>query len=440
MALGSRLRGGMNEAFSERSLWPQTAAPAPATGKLAQSLRAEVTIVGAGYAGLSAALHLAERGSTVVVLEAREVGFGGSGRNGGQVIPGLKYDPDQLEARFGASAGAALAAFSAASADVVFALIARHGLAVACQRRGWIQAAHDPAAAELVAARAAQWQRRGAAVEWLDRSETRRLLGSDAYRAGWLDRRGGAVQPLSYARELCRLAVTAGASVYTQSPVRQIARRAATWTVRTDSGQTVESAKVVLCTNAYSDHLFPGLERTIVAANSFQLASEPLDPAQRATILPFGQVCSDTRRLLLYFRLDHQGRFLIGGRGPFRAPRSAEDWAHLERAALRLYPQLKGTVFAYRWSGRVALTRDFLPHLHEPEAGLLINIGCQGRGVGLETAMGMALAAYCRDGDPAGLPFAVSPLRPLPFAALKKAYIAALVQWYRWQDRHAPAA
>jgi glycine/D-amino acid oxidase-like deaminating enzyme len=430
----------MTPAFAERNLWAQTAVSAPPTGPLRQDERADVTVVGAGYAGLSTALHLAEQGAKVVVLEAATLGFGGSGRNGGQVIPGLKFDPDELEARFGSNAGQALIAFCAASADAVFALIGRLGLAVPNERKGWIQAAHDAKAAELVASRAAQWQARGAAVDALDRQETRRLLGSAAYSAGWLDRRGGSVQPLSYARELGRAALAAGAGIYTQSPVKRMAREAGRWTLSTPSGANVTSDKVILCTNAYSEGLWPGLERTIVAANSFQVASDPLSEACRATILPFGQACSDTRRLLLYFRLDHQGRFLIGGRGPFRAPRSNEDWAHLEQAAQRLYPQLKATPFPYRWSGRVAITQDFLPHLHEPEPGLVISIGCQGRGVGLQTAMGMALAAYCRDGDQKRLPFAITRPRPLPLAPLKKAYIAALVQWYRWQDRHAPAA
>ena len=157
-----------------------------------------------------------------------------------------------------------------------------------------------------------------------------------------------------------------------------------------------------------------GEGQTVIAPNSFQIATAPLSDNVRKSILPEGQVTSDTRNLLLYFRLDHAGRFVIGGRGPFREPRSAADWAHLERIIEKMYPQLKGAPIEYRWCGRVALTRDFLPHLHEPEPGLLIDIGCMGRGVGLQTAMGMRMAAYVATGDKRALPFPVVPIKPLP--------------------------
>src|SRR5581483_7909133 len=127
--------------------------------------------------------------------------------------------------------------------------------------------------------------------------------------------------------------------------------------------------------------LLPHLRQTIIAANSFQVATEPLPDALRASVLPEGHVSSDTRKLLLYFRLDHEGRFLMGGRGPFREPKGPEDWAHLQRVVGKMFPRLAGAPIQYRWCGRVAITRDFLPHLHEPAPGLLVDIGCMGRGV-----------------------------------------------------------
>src|SRR5919205_1127024 len=170
----------------------------------------------------------------------------------------------------------------------------------------------------------------------------------------------------------------------------------------------------------------PKLRQTIIAANSFQVATEPLSDNVRTSILAYSQASSDTRKLLLYFRLDHTGRFLMGGRGPFREPKGPEDWAHLERAVPKLYPQLQGVGFEYRWCGRVALTRDFLPHLHEPAPGLLIDIGCQGRGVGLQTAMGMAAADYVATGDADALPLPPTPIRPIPFHGLHRAYVSAI--------------
>src|SRR5262252_5493696 len=143
------------------SLWAATAPAAPATRPLEGRVTADVVVIGAGYAGLSTALHLAERGTRVVVLEAREVGWGGSGRNGGQVIPGLKYDPDELEAMFGPEHGRRLVEFVGSTADVVFDLIDKHKMNVPHVRKGWIQGAHTEAGLDLVKRRAEQWAKRG---------------------------------------------------------------------------------------------------------------------------------------------------------------------------------------------------------------------------------------------------------------------------------------
>ena len=416
------------------SLWATTAAPAPDTPPLARSGLAEVVIVGGGFCGLSTALHLAERGIRSVVLEAQEVGYGGSGRNGGQVIPGLKYDPADLVARFGRERGERLARFAGGTADVVFDLIARHGMDVPHSRAGWIQGAHTEAGLAEVAKRAAQWADLGAPTRVLDRAETEQLLGTDRYLGGWLDGRGGAIQPLSYARGLARAAQKAGATIHGGSPVTGLERTGSGWTVTTAQGERVTTGRVVLCTNGYTGGLWPNLARTVIAANSFQVATVPLTDNLRRSILPEGHVSSDTRKLLLYFRLDHTGRLLMGGRGPFREPRDPADWAHLERIVGKLFPQLDGIAFDHRWCGRVAITRDYLPHLHEPAPGLLIDIGCQGRGVGLQSAMGRAMAAYIATGDAGNLPLPLTPIEPLPLHGLNRLYVSAIIAWYRLRD------
>ena len=423
----------------EPSLWSATAPPAPPTPPLDDSISADVCVIGGGYAGLSTALHLAERGVKTVVLEAHEPGYGGSGRNGGQVIPGLKFDPDDLEAMFGPERGAKLVAFAGRTADAVFDLIAKHRMDVPHVRNGWIQGAHSKASVEETRSRAEQWARRGAPVEPLDKAETDRHLGTTQYLASWIDRRGGAVQPLAYARALARAALAAGAPIYGDTRATRLEREGNRWIVTTQRGARVTADRVVMCTNAYAGDLWPGLRRTVIAPNSYQIATEPLSDNIRKSILPFGQVSSDARKLLLYFRLDDQGRLLLGGRGPFREPRGPEDWQHLEAMLPRLYPQVMGARIDYRWCGRVAITRDFLPHLHEPAPGLLIDIGCMGRGVALQTALGQAMADYVASGNVEALPMPLQPIRPLPFHALNKAYFAAAVAWYRFLDRRGAA-
>jgi glycine/D-amino acid oxidase-like deaminating enzyme len=416
------------------SLWSATAPPAPATPPLERDAEADVCIIGGGYAGLSAALHLAERGVGVILLEAHEPGWGGSGRNGGQVIPGIKYDPRELREKFGLEAGEALASFVGGTADLVWDLIDRHAMDVPTTRKGWIQGAHTQAMIDTVKARAADWGKRGVKARVLDREEVGSLLGNRQYLGGWLDPRGGGVQPLAYSRGLARAALKAGAIIHGKSPVASLKRAGSGFEIRTARGPVVKAGKVFLATGGYTGDLVPKLRQTVIRPNSFMVATEPLSDNIAKSILPAGHVSSDTRQLLLYFRKDHENRFVLGGRGPFREPTSDADWAHLERVMTKLYPQIGEARMQYRWCGRVALTRDFLPHFHEPEPGLMIDIGCMGRGVGLQSAVGKAMAEYLATGERRALPFPVTPIKPLPFHALNQLYVSAIIAWYRLTD------
>src|SRR6266478_3394182 len=209
-----------------QSLWSVTAAAGPGCAALTGTCRAQAAVIGAGYTGLSAALHLAQAGREVVVVEAADIGTGASGSNGGQVIPGVKHDPDTLEQMFGPDAGARAVATVAAGPDLVFELIARHGLRCDAVRAGWIQPAASEAALAQLAARVQQWGRRGAAVELLSRAEVLRLTGSGSYCGGLLDRRGGTVQPLSYVRGLAEALGRCGGRIFTRSPALKLTRTA----------------------------------------------------------------------------------------------------------------------------------------------------------------------------------------------------------------------
>src|SRR5436853_295057 len=233
-----------------QSLWSVTAPAGPVCGRLEEALHAQVAVIGAGYTGLSAALHLAERGREVVVLEAADIGARASGTNGGQVIPGVKHDPDTLERIFGHDAGSRLVATAAAGPDLVFELIAQHGIECDAVRRGWIQPAESDEALAQLAGRVEQWRRRGAAVELLSREAVQRLTGSQHYRGGLLDRRGGTLQPLSYVRGLAAAALRVGARIFTESPALELTRSAHGWSIETPRG-AVRAPLVIAATNAY---------------------------------------------------------------------------------------------------------------------------------------------------------------------------------------------
>ncbi|RVC46095.1 FAD-binding oxidoreductase [Mesorhizobium sp. M4A.F.Ca.ET.090.04.2.1] len=394
----------------------------------------DAVIVGGGIMGLSTALHAARQGLAVQVLEAGAIGEGASGLNGGQVIPGLKYDPEWLVEHFGKERGEALVNFAASTADAVFDLIGDEKLAVPFTRNGWIQAAHTETTLTAAANRDRQWRARGADVELLSQAEIAAMTGAQGYLGGWLDRRAGVVDPLAYTVEVARVTAAAGVGIAERQKVVKLAKDAGLWRISTESGAEVRARAVVLATNAYTDGVLPGLARTIVPLHSFQIATAPLPADVGAGILPGGQAVSDSRRILVYYRRSADGRLVLGGRGRMALPSSAADWAHLERALIRLYPALAGVAIEKRWFGRVAMTPDHLPHVHEPEKGLLAVVGCQGRGVGLMSALGKRMASYLASGDARQLPFPLSPIRPIPFHAFRQVGVAATIAWYRMLD------
>lgn len=416
------------------SLWAATAAPAPQTSPLDRDIAVDVAIVGAGYAGLSTALHLAAAGRTVLVVEAGDIGWGASGRSGGQVIPGIKYDPDDLIKMFGQDAGKRAAANFGSTAAKVFELIDRYGIECDDTRSGWAQPAHSKVAEAAARNRFRQWLALGADVAELDRHQMAELLGTDVYHGGWIDRQGGSVQPLSYSRGLARAALQEGVAIATHTRATSLKRDGANWRIKTDRGPAVIADKVIVCTNAYSKGLWPKLEQTVIAANSFQVATKPLSPNLDRSILKDKVVASDTRRLLAYFRRDREGRFIMGGRGTFADPTSAAEFRHVERMLARSYPILADQPIEFRWGGRVAITQDFLPHLHTPEDGLLFVLGCQGRGVALQSKMGEWVRDYIVSGDPQKLPLPVTDISPIPFHALRRLYVATTLSYYKIAD------
>ena len=226
----------------------------------------------------------------------------------------------------------------------------------------------------------------------------------------------------------------AGAAIHTGSPADAIESAAGRWNVR--SGRwTVTCAQVLVATNGYSGALIPDLSRSILPAHSIQIATEPLPPDLRAEILPAGLPVSDSRRLLRYFRLDGAGRFLIGARGSFGAAERGAHFAALRQAAERIFPPLREVRWTHRWSGKVALTLDHLPHVHNPAQGLYAALGYNGRGVAMASRAGVLLARLCLGMPHGGSPLPVRPVVPVPLHALRRPAMEVSAAWYRLLDR-----
>jgi glycine/D-amino acid oxidase-like deaminating enzyme len=373
------------------NLYQDIAPPAPATPPLLGALQADVTVIGGGITGLSAALHLAESGARVVLLEAEEPGWGASGRNGGQVNPGLKLDPDEVERDFGRELGGRMNAFAGAAPQLVFDLIKRHGIRCDARRNGTLRAAVRAKHAAQVRVTAEQFARRGAPVELLEGSSVERATGTRRYALAMLDRRGGHLNPLSYVRGLTRAALGAGASVFGGSRALRMRRNGAHWQVDTALG-SVSASQVVLATNGYTDNLWPNLRRTIVPLFGAIAATATLPAAVAREVMPSRAALFESGAITVYYRVDTDQRLLIGGRGPQREISAPSALPHLLAYARTLWPVLSETQWTHAWGGRLAMTRDHYPHIHEPAKGVAICLGYNGRGIAMGTAMGAQLA------------------------------------------------
>jgi glycine/D-amino acid oxidase-like deaminating enzyme len=373
------------------NLYRDTAEPAVPTPPLDGDACADVAIVGGGITGLSTALHVAEKGAKVILLEAEEPGWGASGRNGGQVNAGLKLDPDVVERDHGVELGRRMNALAGAAPAFVFDLVKRQAIRCEARQNGTLRAAVGAHHVAAIRISGEQLIRRGAPIEILEGTAVAQATGTARYRAALYDRRGGDLNPLSFARGLARAAIGAGALVHGGTRVSRLASAGDSWKLHTDRGSVV-AERVVLATNGYTDDLWPRLRRTIVPLFGAIAATAELPDEIARTIMPGRSVLYESGAVTVYYRVDAHRRLLIGGRGPMREINAAMAIPHLLAYARKLWPMLGSIEWTHAWGGRLAMTRDHYPHVHEPAAGVLACLGYNGRGVALATAMGPQLA------------------------------------------------
>jgi glycine/D-amino acid oxidase-like deaminating enzyme len=418
----------MNNNPLSHGLWEASAPPAPACVPLQGSTGADVAIVGAGFTGLSAALHLARAGKSVVVLEAMEVGFGGSGRNVGLVNAGMWVMPDQLGKQLGPVHGPRLLQFLGNAPSVVFDIIERHGIACEAVRNGTLHCAVGAGGAAEVAERARQWQAHGAPVVLLDGQATAAKVGTAAYRAALLDLRAGTLQPLAYVRGLARAAMEAGAAVQVRSPVATFEDLGDCWRLRTAAGASVEAPWVIVATNAYSAAHGPWAQvrSELVHLPYFNLATPPLNASLRAAILPELQGVWDTRQILSSFRFDQAGRLVFGSVGALRGTGRSIHGNWGRRALARLFPALAGVDFVHEWYGSIGMTANALPRFHRLGRNMISFSGYNGRGIAPGTTFGREMARLIlgeigeRD-----LPLPIEPVAPVALRAVRECWYEA---------------
>lgn len=381
----------MNGDPRSHGLWEQSAPIAPATSCLDEQISADVVVIGAGFTGLSAALHLREMNIDVAVLEAHEVGFGGSGRNVGLVNAGLWLRPAEVIRRLGEDLGARLIGQLADAPALVFDLITRYGIECEAVRNGTLHCAVGQAGYREIEERAGQWQARGAPVELLDAAATEERVGSSAYRGSLLDRRAGTIQPLAYVRGLAAAASKSGARIFTQTSVTRVVEERGRW--RLDAGRACVRAEwVIVATNAYSSPPWRVLRNELVGLPYFNFATRPLSTRERARILPERQGVWDTKRILSSFRSDAAGRLIFGSVGALRGTGTAVHRSWSRRELTRLFPALENVEFEHEWYGRIGMTVDAIPRFHRLARNTVSISGYNGRGIAPGTSFGRNLA------------------------------------------------
>lgn len=416
------------------TLWHATATPLAGFAPLQGPAEADLLVIGGGFAGLSSALHAAEAGLSVILVEANRIAWGATGRNAGFVVPNFaKVDPDGVRARLGPKADA-LIAMAAGSADLVFDLIRRHQIACDAVQSGWINPSHSDAALAKAQDRVRQWAALGRPAQALTAAEVTGLTGVAGWRGGWMDRSGGVLNPVGYARGLARAAQTAGVQFHESTPVTGLQPSGAGWQASTSTGR-ISTRRVVLATNAHVGALWPGLARSFFPLTVFQVATEPLPAALRARLLPEGQCVSDSRRNLFTFRFDAQNRLISGGMhvlalgAEARVPRAI----HRRLARQLALPDLPP--LAYHWSGTASVMPDFLPRVVELAPGLLAGFACNGRGIALTTAMGRELADWAAGKPAEALALPNQGMAAIPMHALARFAPNALLPLSIVRDR-----
>ncbi|EAQ02295.1 hypothetical protein OB2597_19471 [Pseudooceanicola batsensis HTCC2597] len=388
---------GTNKAISG-NLWQATAGQLSEAHVDGLAGRYDLAVIGAGYTGLSTALHAAQQGASVVVIEAESIGHGGSGRNVGLVNAGLWLPPGDVAARLGEAAAERLSGKLAEGPSLVFNLIETHQIRCEAVRNGTLHCAHSPGAMRELDRRHGQLTRTGAPVVLLDAAEARRRVGSDKVHGALFDPRAGTIQPLAYARGLARAARAAGAVILEGVRVRDAQHDGEAWRLMAGRREILADA-LIEATNAYG-----GDRGRFAPLHFFQMATDPLPEAKGRGILPGGEGCWDTALVMSAFRRDRDGRVIVGGIGSLDHGAAAVHRAWARRKLGALFPELAGTPLTHGWSGTIASTADHLPRIRRLGPRGYAAFGYSGRGIGTGTVFGRDLARAALTGCEEDLP------------------------------------
>ncbi|AOY00798.1 FAD-binding oxidoreductase [Jeongeupia sp. USM3] len=409
------------------SYYAATARPQPLRPALADRLDVDVCIVGAGYTGLSAGLHLAEAGFSVAIIEAERVGWGASGRNGGQIVNSYSRDIDVIEARYGTDTARALGDMAFEGARIIRERVASY--AIDCDlKAGGVFAAITARQFGHLQRQKALWERHGyTRLQLLDRAETRGIVASDRYHGALLDLGGGHIHPLNLALGEAAAFESLGGRIFEASPAIRI-ERSFRPVVHTPGG-AVTASFVIVAGNAYLGALVPELAARSMPCGSQIVATEPLG-ALADTLLPHDYCIEDCNYLLDYYRLSADKRLLFGGGVVYGARDPARVEAIIVPRLLKTFPQLANVRIDYAWTGNFLLTLSRMPQMGRLDHNIYYSQGCSGHGITFTHLAGRLLAEVLQGQAERFDAFARLPHLPFPGGRLLRVPFTALGGWY----------
>lgn len=357
--------------------------------------QADVAVVGGGLTGLSAAIHLADKGAKVALFEKHHVGWGASGRNGGMCTTGASIGYTTLISRYGIEVANRLWCAYNDAIDLVEKLVAQEGIDCNFARAGKLGLAAKPEHfARYVATHEALAKHLNYETDLVAASQIQTEVGSKAYFGGLVDKLGAGLHVGKYVRGMGEAAARRGVAIYERTPVTGLSRdTAGRQRVRTNRGELV-AKQVLIATDGYTDHVVPRFQRRIVPVGSFIVATEPLDTRLVDELMPTRRMAADSRVLLYYFRITPDNRMLFGGRAQWALSNPRSDMksaAILHRGMKSVFPQLSTARIEYAWGGHVGITLDRIPHAGE-DNGIYYSLGYNGHGVQMSTFMGKQMA------------------------------------------------
>lgn len=418
----------------EQSLWFATAAAAPASHALAGEVQADVCVVGGGYTGLTTALELAQQGVTVVLLEAQEAGFGGSGRNAGHCTPTFThFSLPQLHKLLGAPWAERLIARQTQASQRVAAMIDRYQIDCEWQQNGYIQAAAYPGALKTLAGKVHDYNAAGANTRLLTAAETEAISGSARFYGGWYHPEGGHLNPLGYARGLARAVQQEGGRIYTGSAVSEVVKHGQRWRVTTAQG-SVLAEKVIFATGAYTVAGWPQLEQSFKIMRVFVAATQPLSAATRRSVLPNNTTMHDGRGDIYVYKYNAEGRIVASmfPMGPRGRDRTLTHQIMSDRLKW-LHPQITEALrWDYLWFGELDMQQRTIPRLYQLAPGVVALTGLSGRGVPTGSMLGSLLSEWALDVPQNQLALKIEPLHRAPFWMGFGPQLT--LRWYRSRD------